>query len=116
MIDEILNKFGIKFEELTGEERKTLETWTQALTAGQLTMESVREYLRAMKDSVEEALESEPEIVYLLGIFKVANRNHVFLKARLRNYRMLLDFLSTPERARKAIEKSLSTLSQNKSI
>ena len=107
MIDKLLEKFNLKFEDLTPEERQTLYTWVDVLEKGQLTVEKVRENISSMKYAVENALIDEPEFAYIF-IFKVPNRKQILLKARLKNYILIEAMLSTPERARAELEKVLS--------
>ena len=113
MIDEILKRYGVKYEELEDVEKETLNTWLDALKQGQITIEKVREYLRAMRDSVELTLESEPEFIQVF-IFKIRNDKNILLKARLRNYRLLESFLSTPQKAKAAINRALAGVAGRK--
>ena len=99
-MDEILKKYGLKYEDLNATEKETLNTWLTALKQGQLTLDKIKDYISAMRDSVESELTK-------IGH---ENKQDIFLKARLRNYMLLEGFLSTPERAEKMMEKSLSGL------
>ena len=96
-MDEILKKYGLKYEDLNVVERETLNTWLTALKQGQLTLDKIKDYVSAMRDSVETELTK-------IGH---ESKQDIFLKARLRNYMLLEGFLSTPERAEKMMEKSL---------
>jgi hypothetical protein len=97
-MDEILKKYGLKYEDLNATEKETLNTWLVALQQGQLTIDKIKDYLKTMRDGVEQELTK-------IGH---ENKQDIFLKARLRNYMLLEAFLETPERAQKMIEKSLS--------
>jgi len=99
-MDDILKKYGLKYEDLNPTEKETLNTWLTALKQGQLTLDKIKDYISAMRDSVESELTK-------IGH---ENKQDIFLKARLRNYMLLEGFLSTPERAEKMMEKSLSGL------
>ena len=99
-MDEILKKYGLKYKDLNATEKETLNTWLTALKQGQLTLDKIKDYISAMRDSVESELTK-------IGH---ENKQDIFLKARLRNYMLLEGFLSTPERAEKMMEKSLSGL------
>ena len=96
-MDEILKKYGLKYEDLNATEKETLNTWLTALKQGQLTLDKIKDYISAMRDSVETELTK-------IGH---ESKQDIFLKARLRNYMLLEGFLSTPERAEKMMEKSL---------
>lgn len=100
MMDELLKRFNLKYDDLTAAERETLGTWLEALDKNQITLESVKTYIASMRDSVEQELTK-------------TGHNHkqdIFLKARLRNYMLLEAYLSTPEKARKALERSMAGL------
>jgi len=102
IVDTILKQFNVKYEDLSVDERKTLNGMLESLGDNQLTVEKIKEYIHTMKDAVEQEL----------TITGNNNLQDAFLKARLRNYMLLEAFLSTPEKARIALEKSLSRLSK----
>ncbi len=98
MIDEILKKFNVKYEDLSIGERETLTSWMKSLSSNELTIDKLRQYIQSMKESVENEL-------------TVTTNNSIqdaFLKARLRNYLLIEGFLQSPEKARKAIERMIS--------
>jgi hypothetical protein len=97
LFDELLKKYNLKYEDLNPLERETLNTWVSALEQGQLTLDKLRDYLRSMRDSVENDLTKTEN----------NSKQDIFLKARLRNYMLLEAFLSTPEKARAAMDKAL---------
>ena len=101
MIDELLERVGLKYEDLTKDERDTLYSWIEPLKKGGLTINDVKTYIQSMKESVENELSETSH----------NTKQDLFLKARLRNYILLESFLSTPEKAQKAIEKALKGLS-----
>jgi len=104
MLDELLEKVGLKFEDLNSAERDTLFSWHEALTKNALTLEGVRQYILAMKESVESEL----------TVSRVDSKQDLLLKARLRNYMLLDAFLSTPEKATKALERAISGMVSSK--
>lgn len=108
MIDEILEKKGIKYEDLKPNERQTFLSMLDQLNKSSLTLPKLKDYITSMRDTVENELVNEPEFVRILGIFAVPNRNQIYLKARLRNYILLQSFLSTPEKAKAQLENALS--------
>lgn len=99
-MDKILERFGISYSDLSGSEKETLNGWMETLSRNVLTLESVRAYILAMKDSVEQELTQTTH----------NSKQDIFLKARLRNYLLLEAYLSTPEKAQKAIEQQLSSM------
>ena len=99
-IDRLLEKTGLKYEDLTNDERDTLQTQLAALQQNKLTLETVKSNVTFMKGAVEKEL------------CKVGhdNKQDILLKARLRNYMLLEDFMTSPERAKQAIERSIAGL------
>jgi len=98
MIDTLLEKVGLKYDDLNSVERETLNTWMEALQKGQVSVEKVKEYITSMKESVELELTK----------FDLDPKQDLFLKARLRNYMLLDAFLSTPERAKQQMENAVA--------
>lgn len=94
-LDNILEKRGLKYEKLTPDEKETFSAWQEALSKSQVTLDSVREYIKTMRDAVEDRL----------AFAKFNSDEDKHLKARLQNYMLLAAMLSTPEKARKAIER-----------
>jgi len=108
MIDEILEKAGLKYEDLNATEKQTFHSMLEQLNKSGLTPAKLKDYVISMRDAVEQELVNEPEFIRILGIFAVPNRKQIYLKARLRNYMLLQAFLSTPEKAREQLENALS--------
>jgi hypothetical protein len=106
MLDEILDKAGLKYEQLTVVEKETLNTWMDALQKGQISVEKVKEYITSMKEAVEQELTK----------FDLDPNQDLFLKARLRNYMLLDAYLSTPEKAKQQIENSIAGMIPKKGI
>lgn len=100
MISNLLEKFGLKHEELNVAERETLDNWLKVLSEKQLTVEGVKEYIRKMIDGVE---------MELVGS-DIPKTKDLFLKARLRNYLLLAAFLESPDKAKKALENQLKNI------
>jgi len=103
-IDELLKKYNLKFEDLNVVERETLFTWIAALEKGKLTIESIKTYISAMRDAVEHEI-TEPNL---------DPQKDLLLKARLRNYMLLDAFLSTPGRAKQALERAVAGIASPK--
>lgn len=98
MLDNILEKFGLKYDDLSIIERETLNTWMEALQKGQVSIEKIKEYVISMKEAVELELSKSD----------LGTKQDLFLKARLRNYMLLDAFLTTPEKAKEQIENAIS--------
>lgn len=101
-MDKLLEKYGLSYSDLSSAEKETYQSWLQSLEVNEITVDKVREYIMAMKEVVEQELTQTSH----------NSTQDVFLKARLRNYVLLEGFLSSPEKARKAIELQLSRLTR----
>lgn len=100
MLDEILKRFDLKYEDLTTAEKDTLSGWIVALQNNAVTTESVRMYFAQMRRGVEEELTKH----------NLSKEQDLFLKARLRNYMLVEDFLTGPEKAKEALEKAMGNI------
>ena len=98
MIDELLEKVGLKYDDLTSVEKETLNSWMEALQKGQVSVEKIKEYIGSMREAVERELTKSD----------LGTKQDLFLKARLRNYMLLDGFLTTPEKAKEQIENAIS--------
>ena len=122
---EILSKFGINWEDLDKPgfegEKDTLNQWLKALETNQLTLENVKEYVKSLRENAELELTKQVEtpqgflsllslLIPLVGIIRkwYIDKNQLETKARLRSYILIENFLSTPEKAKKAIERQLA--------
>lgn len=95
-MDEILNAFGLKFEEITLDERHDLERMAMVYESQQqLTFEDIRKAIQAAISTVSAELVIEKE----------GTVRNIFLKARLMNYMMLDGLLSGPQQARDELSK-----------
>lgn len=105
ILDEYFKKNNIKEEELTPEERQHIYNLADSVNQGQLTVDKIKTTISEMKFIVEKELVDEPEYIYIF-IFKVLNRKHIFLKARLKNYIFIEAMLDRSERAKKTLEEA----------
>lgn len=104
MLNEFLEKLGLKLEDLTIDEKNTYFQMLDAQAKSVLTIEKLKDYISSLKLSVEQEL-TKPDL---------DKRQDVFLKARLKNYLLLESFLLSPERTKKAMESYLANLPQAK--
>ena len=111
MLLKLLEEKGIKYEELTIAEKETLKQWEQALVKNELTLQNVKDFLPKLIESVERELTDLKEATSF-WTFLFGWKKDFYLKARLRNYLMIQDFLSGPDRARKYVEQSIQNISK----
>lgn len=122
-IDELLTKKGVKYEELGDDERDTLKRWLGDLERNQLTIPLIQEYIVKMRDSVALSLSDTNDtptgwlsvlsfFIPLIGVIRhwYNDQKRLALIARFKNYTLLEAMLSSPEKARKAIEKSIGNI------
>ena len=106
LMDDLLAKYKVKYEDLKPAEKETLFQMVNDAEQSRLTPEKLLIYISGMRAIVSELLINEPEFNYIF-IFKVPNRKQILLKARLQNYILLETFLERPEKARKLLEKTI---------
>jgi len=109
MIDEFLEKKGLKWGDLTPDEREYATTLVSAIQTNALSLEKVRDAIHGMKEAVERALVETDEFTYFLW-FKRVNRKQIYLKARLQNYLLIEMLLSTPDKLKAQLEQGLSNI------
>ena len=109
MLSNLLEKFNIKYEDLNAAEKETLDTWYKALASRQLAIGDVKEFVSRLIEAVERELADVKESTSFWS-FLFRTKQDIFLKARLKNYLMLHDFLTGPDKARKHIEQSLQNI------
>lgn len=102
-----LNKDGLAYEDMNKVERETYMQWLTRLEEKQLTVSDILNYIRQARDAVEAELVETPETERTWLFFQRPNRKAVLLRARLRNYMLLENMLTAPERAKRAIERAL---------
>ncbi len=104
MLDEILTKVGLKYQDLLPAEKETLNSWLSALQQNQITPERIKEHISSMKFAVEDELSRTG----------YNSKQDLLLKARLRNYLLLEAFLTTPEKAKQQLERTMAGLVSKK--
>lgn len=124
-IDELLRKRGIKltYNQLTNEERDTLNGWLTQLNQGQLTVDRIRDHITAMRVSVENELigrKDTPQnfitlLTYLIPIIGLIRKWYIdqydmSLKARLRELVLIESFLYSPIKAKAQLDEALDRL------
>lgn len=98
MFENLLEKFNLKYEDLSTEEIATLTTWVNALQQGSLSTDKLKDFISSMKYSVENELS------------KVGHdsKQDIYLKARLRNLMLLEAFMSSPEKAKARLDQAIA--------
>lgn len=122
LMDEILQKVNLKYEDLTSGERETLIQWTKVLDSNQLDVDSVRGFIHSLRQNVQSELEKFRQetphnwlsffalLIPFYGLLKkwYQDEHRVFLEARLRNLMLLEAFLIGPKKAREALDRAIA--------
>lgn len=118
MMDDLLKSFGLSWEDLDtpghSGERELLMQQLEALRQNGITVEGIRNYIIAMRSTLEKELIKTPETEKVWLFFERPSRVALVLKARLQNCMELEEFLSGEQRARSAIEKSVANIKKSK--
>lgn len=127
LMDDILRKMDMKFEDLTSAERDTLLEWTSVLDSNQLNVEAVRRYVHSLRETVQNELATLKEapsnwvgilalFIPFYGLIKkwYADQYRISLEARLRNLTLLESFLVGPQKAREALDRAIAGIVTNR--
>lgn len=122
-MDEILDKFGLKIEDLKSHERDWLLEKVNALSEGQITVEKIRDAIDAMLAHTEGQLTERKDaptnfvslltfLIPIIGLIRkwYQDQHEVEIKARIRVLRSLKNLLTSPEKQQKEIEEALSNI------
>jgi hypothetical protein len=112
-LSQLLEQHGLEFKDLNSQERETLEKWSKAWQRQEITPEKIAEMLAMLIEGVQKELADVKESTsFFSWLFN--RKKDIFLKARLKNYLMLRDFVTGPEKARKFIEENLKNINSKK--
>jgi hypothetical protein len=110
-INSLLEKQGLKIEELNSAERETLEKWSKAWQQQEMSVPKIQELLENLIDgTTKELADLKESTSFWSWLFN--RKKDIFVKARLKNYLTLRDFIAGPERARKFIEENLKNINK----
>ncbi len=104
MIDELLGRHGVKYEELTEDERTTFNSWLSQASQTAITVDKVKDYIHALKEAVSNELTKSD----------LDPNQDLFLKARLRNLMLIEAFLTNGERAQAKLEEAIANIGKRK--
>jgi len=99
--DKLLEEMGLKYEDLNLTERETYNQ--QVFNVKNITIADLKEHINDMKNSVAMQLSD------LTNVDEQYDKD-IFLKARLKNYILLEAFLTSPDKAEKALKDSLANI------
>lgn len=123
MTDEILQKVGLKFDDLSLAERDTLLQWSQVLDNNQMDVGTAQQFVVSLKASVQNELEKmhreSPSqnwvsilalLIPFYGLLRkwYQDEHRIYLEARLRNLMLLEAFFTGPKKAREALDRAIA--------
>jgi hypothetical protein len=108
----LLDKYGLKFDDLNTAERETLMTWAKEMQTRPLTTDDVKSHVSGLILALQRELAGldEPKSFWE-WLFR--RKRDQFAKARLKNYLMLQDFISAPDKAKAFVEQHIKHLKNN---
>jgi uncharacterized protein (UPF0335 family) len=98
VLHNLLEKLGLKYEDLTAEEKKSYDEYTQILSQPEITIDDLKGFI----PSQIERLESEQ------NDYRNTKEKDLFLKAQIRNLKMIHSFIQGPEARKKWLEETLN--------
>src|SRR5689334_21206766 len=93
----LLDKLGLSFDKLTDEEKKTYQQWAETLTQADVTIDDLKKFLPSYIDRLE----------YDQTSYENSKDKDLYLKAAIRNAKMMLAFITGPEKRREWLEKHI---------
>lgn len=126
IISQVLQKHDLKYDQLTSAERDYLQQWLSTIQTNELTVHKIREYVSGMRASIEQELTDKSDIprdwlsiasflIPIIGIIRkwYADQRKVELMARLRNYVLLDQLLSSPEKAKENLDRQVAAFASS---
>lgn len=114
LLDQILTKVGVEYDDLNSAERSTLDQMLQSVKKNEVTVTTIKQYIDDMIGITSEQLADMNMKRPSFWAFMWRFRRETQLKARLKNYIFLQRMLDTPKKAQKAIEEALAALGTTK--
>lgn len=126
IITEVLSKYDLQYSDLRANEREYLQNWLSSLKSNTLTLPKVKDYISAMRAQIEQELTEKSDtptswltitsfLIPIIGIIRkwYADQRKVELTARLRNYVLLEQLLTSPEKAQENLERQVAAFASN---
>jgi len=109
--DALLKKLNLTLDDLTKEEQEYYLSRLKTISNMEVSLSDVRKWIRGSLNAIELELADTPETeTFFFGLFHRPNSKHIALKARMKNYLMQESFIESPQKARQALEQSLSSI------
>lgn len=99
ILNRMLGKLGVSYDQLSDEERRTFNVWQDALSGRKLTDEDVARFLDG----------EQHDAVVKLSSATFNERTDTFLKMKLDFIIKVKEFLATPEREKQMVERQIES-------
>lgn len=99
ILTKMLKKIGKTYEELSPQAKATYNQWSTILDGKPVTIDKLKDFLKGERERLVNEL-TDPKIEYNSG-------QDLWLKLRVRNYKMILALLESPEKGAKQFEEHL---------
>lgn len=99
ILEKMLGKLGASYSELNDEERRTFNSWRDALNGRSLTDDDVKVFLDSEYNDAVKKLSS----------MKLNERDDIFLKMKLDFIIKTKEFLATPEKEKAMVEQHIKS-------
>src|SRR5690348_6787400 len=96
-LNSLLEKLGLSYDKLSAEEKRTYQEWSTVFTQADVTIDDLKKFLPSYIDRLE----------YDLNSYENSKDKDLYLKAALRNAKMMLAFITGPEKRREWLEKHI---------
>lgn len=94
----LLEKLGIKYEDLREDEKKTYEQWSTVLSQPEITIEDLKKFLPSYIANLEQEQND----------YQNSAKKDLYLKACIRNAKMIQAFILGPEQRKQWLEKNIN--------
>ena len=96
-LNSLLERLGLSFDKLTEEEKKTYQEWSNVFTQADVSIDDLKKFLPSYIDRLE----------YDQTSYDNKPNKDLYLKAIIRNAKMMLAFITGPEKRREWLEKHI---------
>lgn len=102
-LSKLLEKLGLKYEDLNEDEKKTYQSWSEIYSQPDVSIDDLKKFLPIQIESLE----------YKLTEYENTKDKDLYLKACLRNLRMIRAFITGPEKRKEWLEKHIEQRTKN---
>lgn len=99
ILNKMLGKLGVRYDQLSDEERRTFNVWQDALSGRKLTDDDVARFLDG----------EQMDAVKKLSSATFNERTDTFLKMKVDFIIKVKEFLATPEREKQMVERQIES-------